>query len=986
MSIDTKKNILELTDKWIVNHLRHNKNVNENDAIIVREYANRLVNKIDNFDSLSDDSKNNLLLTWYLHNIYSYFSDDLDESFKDYGAFFGQIIKPENLNNHLSSGVYSVLHYIFQKANHENILKYVSYLKRQGLTEEEIVKKIFHPYSPKLIKNRFVDKKLNYELTSFGYFLSKSSDLDLYCSYMCSELFKSSNNNSKREVLQFIYEQNFSYLKAEIIFQYLWDNVNAWINGQNVKLDQINIECAKYLVNKDIEKWEETVISNLEREGADLPKFVEIYKVLEKQGRNIYSQKIDKIIKEYYQETFFKNGNESKTFNTWDSYSGSFGQYLLEKDENLAYLFFIDLVKSCDFLQTRLLDFIENKWKEKSLPLLVDALFKQPSLVGRKYFTETLTKIGKYDSSAFCDRLIDFALQQTNKSIIAQVAKLIAAQGYEIENKAVALLNGKTVNQRIVGALILTNIETDSAKEALFQQINSEKNDDTRDVIIETLQDRLYGDNFDKNGALGVIDHASKRGKLNKFSTSLFQEEELPKLYWNDGSILGQQEVRFLFYRIARSKGLNSDIEARSMISLFDKNKSGSFSRFVLKAFSDSGHNPKYKYLLTLSAMLGGNESVASLNTLFRKALSDKKVRLAEQAVEAMTVIGTNKALRSIEVISRKMANKKPKISKLALESLDAAASELGITQDQLSDRIIPDFDFEGPYKTFEANGEEYRAFINKDFTLSYMDEDNKIRKSLPKDTDKETKSTFSEIQKEINDVIKFQESRLSNFLSSGRKWLFDEWFNAFLNHPIMTIYAQKLVWYCEDLEGNLIHIFLVQEDTSLTDIEDNEIYPGENLLMGILHPIMIDESTKSAWKQKLYESNIKTLIPQLEREVFIPNNDELEKSITKLFADRDVPKGPDFVKSWMEKRGWYKETGDGGYLNFSKSFPAFDIKVNPWIDGVGAWFQQNEGKATVYEINFTKITNNEKVLIKDIPPIIYSEAMNDINGMLEAQ
>ena len=34
------------------------------------------------------------------------------------------------------------------------------------------------------------------------------------------------------------------------------------------------------------------------------------------------------------------------------------------------------------------------------------------------------------------------------------------------------------------------------------------------------------------------------------------------------------------------------------------------------------------------------------------------------------------------------------------------------------------------------------------------MDEDNKIRKSLPKDTDNETKSTFIEIQKEINDIF----------------------------------------------------------------------------------------------------------------------------------------------------------------------------------------------------------------------------------------
>lgn len=981
MSIDTKKNILELTDKWIVNHLRHNKNVNENDATIVREYANRLVNKIDNFDSLYDDSKNNLLLTWYLNEIIRFFPNEIDECFKDYGSIIGQIIKTKNINSHLQRVLHSYIYFIFNKVGHENINSYMEYFNRQGFDEDFLVKLLFHPWSLNFYKNTFENNLRQKTLNNLGYIVSKSAKLFHYCEYFCKQLFSNLHHNShKLNLLEFIYEYNNEFLNRDIIFQFIWDQ-DPYNNR-----DQINVNCAKYLVNKDIEKWEETVISNIEREGADLPKFVAIYKVLEKQGRNIYSQKIDKIIKEYYQETFFKNGNESKIFNTWDSYSGSFGQYLLEKDENSAYLFFIDLVKNCDFLQTRLLDFIENKWKEKSLPLLVDALFKQPSIVGRKYFTETLTKIGKYEYSAFSDRLIDFAIQQTNKSIIAQVAKLVAAQGYEIEIKAIALLNGKTVNQRIVGALILTNIETDSGKEALFQQINCEKNDDTRDVIIETLQDRLYGKDFDKKTAIDIIVEASKRSKLNKFSISFFHEDELPKLYWNDGSILGQQEVRFLFYRIARSKGLNSDIEARSMISLLDKNKSGSFSRFVLKAFSDSGYNPKYKYLLTLSAMLGGNESVASLNTLFRKALSDKKVRLAEQAVEAMTVIGTNKALRSIEVISRKMANKKPKISKLALDSLEAAASELGITQDQLSDRIIPDFDFEGPYKTFEANGAEYRAFINKDFTLAYMDEDNKIRKSLPKDTDKETKSTFSEIQKEINDVIKSQESRLSNFLSSGRKWLFDEWFNAFLNHPIMTIYAQKLVWYCADSEGNLIHIFLVQEDTSLIDIEDNEVYPDEKHLVGILHPIMIDESTKSAWKQKLYESNIKTLIPQLEREVFIPNDDELEQSITKLFADRDVPKGPDFVKSWMEKRGWYKETGDGGYLNFSKSFPAFDIKVNPWIDGVGVWFQQNEGKATVYEINFTKVTNNEKVLIKDIPSIIYSEAMNDINGMLEAQ
>jgi hypothetical protein len=551
MSLDTKKNIQELTDKWIENHLRHNKNVNESDAIIVREYANRLVNKIENFDSLYDESKNNLLLTWYLNEIIRFFPNEIDECFKDYGSIIGQILKTKNINSHLQHVLHSYIYFIFNKAGHENINTYMEYLDRQGFDEDYLVKLLFHPWSLSFYKNTFENNLKQKTLNNLGYIVSKSSKLFHYCEYFCKQLFSNLHHNSnKLNLLEFIFEYNNVFLNRNIILQFLWDK------DQYSNRDQINVNCAKYLLEKDVKKWEEIVISNLEIEGAELPKFVEIYKVLEKQGRNIYSQKIDKIIKDYYQETFFKNGNDYKTFNYWDSYSTSFAHYMFEKDENTAFLYISNLVMQSDFLHIRMLDFIENKWQEKSLTLLVDALFKQPSLVGRKYFTEMLTKIAKYDYSAFCDRLINFALQQTNKTIIAQVAKLVAAQGYEIENKAIALLNGKTVNQRIVGALILTNIETDSGKEALFQQINCEKNDDTRDVIIETLQDRLYGKDFDKKTAIDIIDEASKRGKLNKFSISIFQEDELPKLYWNDGSILGQQEVRFLFYRIARSKGL----------------------------------------------------------------------------------------------------------------------------------------------------------------------------------------------------------------------------------------------------------------------------------------------------------------------------------------------------------------------------------------------------------------------------------------------
>ena len=466
----------------------------------------------------------------------------------------------------------------------------------------------------------------------------------------------------------------------------------------------------------------------------------------------------------------------------------------------------------------------------------------------------------------------------------------------------------------------------------------------------------------------------------------MIDETQLPTLYWReDGSKLSQEEVRFLFYRMARGKGLNSDIEVRQVIKALDKEKSGAFAKKLVQAFLDSGSNSKFKHYLTTGGQMGGNEIITNINAIFKQNMDDKRYKMAEYAVEALSMVGTNKALRQVEVISRKFVSKRPSVSERAFQALEASAQELNITSDELSDRIIPDFEFDGLFKTFEAGGEEYRAFVNTDFTLCFFDEDNKMRKSAPKETPSELKKEFKEIEKEIREIVKSQSGRLEKYLIEERRWTSEEWQGFFLQNPIMFVYAMRLLWGVFNAEGKLTNIFYCTNDSSLYNIEDEEIILEETDSISILHPYYLSKEQLTSWKNKTYELSFTSMFPQLDRKVFILPDEEKELNYTRFFVNRDIPKGADYVSSAIEKYGWSKQNSDGGRLDLIKKNRKNGHQANAHIEGVYSWYQGGTAKATVQHIYFSGKNWQDKLTLKDISPVFYSEVLADIDKLIQA-
>ena len=466
---------------------------------------------------------------------------------------------------------------------------------------------------------------------------------------------------------------------------------------------------------------------------------------------------------------------------------------------------------------------------------------------------------------------------------------------------------------------------------------------------------------------------AKKRKKLDKPVVAWLVN--YPTLnYKNAEKTLDSDTIAFLFYRMSQVKDIGTDLEARPLLSLIDRETSAPFAKWLLDAYFQNGADAKLKWCLTLGAVLGGDNEIAFLQRNVVSFADNSRGKMAENVVKALALQGSQRALRAVEFFSRKYKTKNKNVGAAALEAFDVAAEELGITPYELADSVIPNFDFDGLFKEFEANKETYRAYIGNDFKLAFLDEDNKLLKALPKGTSAELKEEFKEIGKEIRDIVKSQSSRLEQYLVIQRRWSVDKWQDLFLTNPVMFVYAVRLIWGIFDEKNQLIAVFRCQEDQTLTDkngdeidflelkiknselkidhaladgrmtsdgrinspaidnettINNGRIYSPENvrntegskLSISMVHPIDLDVETIDFWKNDLLENDIEPIFPQLNRPVISLNT--MDENVKMSDAFEGVEIGGYTFLSRMDKTGWVKGSiGDGGaILSYYKTF-----------------------------------------------------------------
>jgi len=338
------------------------------------------------------------------------------------------------------------------------------------------------------------------------------------------------------------------------------------------------------------------------------------------------------------------------------------------------------------------------------------------------------------------------------------------------------------------------------------------------------------------------------------------------------------------------------------------------FSRALFERWLAVGAPAKEGWAFTQLVHFADDATVWDLAPRIREWPGQNQHKRAVTGLEVLGAIGTEEALRAIQTIAAKVKFKA--LKEEAGRQITRIAEGLGLSREQLADRLVPDFglgdtaalvlDY-GPRRFHVAFDEQLQPFVH--------DDDGKPRKSLPKpgakddpEVAEESYQRFKALKKELRTVAADQVRRLEQAMVAARDWSTEEFRRYFAEHALNAHLARRLVWIAE-ADGTPL-AFRIAEDGTYSDVKDESVDLPEHASIRVAHPVHLGDAV-TAWAEVLADYEILQPFDQVNRPVMAFTDDELATGRLLRFEGITVDVGRVLG---LTARGWNRaEPGDAG-------------------------------------------------------------------------
>ncbi|KPC70729.1 hypothetical protein ADL35_37980 [Streptomyces sp. NRRL WC-3753] len=344
----------------------------------------------------------------------------------------------------------------------------------------------------------------------------------------------------------------------------------------------------------------------------------------------------------------------------------------------------------------------------------------------------------------------------------------------------------------------------------------------------------------------------------------------------------------------------------------------GSLAEFAWSLFETwrfHGMPAKDSWALHALGLLGDDETVRRLTPLVRAWPGENAHHRAVEGLTVLAEIGTDTALRHLHGISQRVPFKA--LKKRAREKIDEVAENLGLTTDQLADRLVPDLGLADDGSTVIDYGpRRFTVTFDEQLRPCVRDETGKLRKALPAPGVKDDpelapaeRKRFAALKKEVRTIASDQLRRLEAAMVTGRSWTAAEFRELLVDHPLLRHLVRRLVWLGDsDGEGEgeaKVTAFRVAEDLTLADVHDDAWNLPADATVRLAHPLHLADEL-GAWADLFADYEILQPFPQLGRPVHTLTDEEANGHRLTRFEGVTVPVGK---LLGLTKRGWERGT-----------------------------------------------------------------------------
>ena len=534
----------------------------------------------------------------------------------------------------------------------------------------------------------------------------------------------------------------------------------------------------------------------------------------------------------------------------------------------------------------------------------------------------------------------------------------------EWEKDYLVLLGSKKAAQRSVAVRVLAGIGLEKYRDALEKALATEKNAKLMDQITALLGVPAAAVGAGGQAPTELAAQVLKGGKKRKVQWLL--DQPLPTVHRRDEAHTAalEDQIAALFVAYADLGRMGRSETATSIAADLEEKDLEALACEVWELWVNAGAQSKTKWVLSFTAVFGGAAMTPKLIRAINDWPQNARGAIACDAVAALTVSPDPAALVAVDSISRKFKFRQVKTA--AAAALESAAQELGITAEELADRIVPTLNFapDGT-RAFDYGSRKFIVRLTPSLELMVTTEAGKTVKSMPapgKSDDEEKASAayeaYKTLKKQLKTTVAAQRARLELALSAQRCWEGAAWRKLFVENPVMHQFAISLIWGVYE-NGQLKETFRYMEDGSFNTADEEEYTLPEGANIGLVHPIELEADTLAAWKQQLEDYEVVQSIDQLSRPIYRLPAEQVQATVLETVAGRVLNSLSLMGK--LQGMGWYRGSvvDGGGFFTFYREDSSVGIGVE--LNFSGSFVGGDNEDVTVFDAVFYKAGTVER-------------------------
>ncbi|TRV78928.1 DUF4132 domain-containing protein [Streptomyces sp. 130] len=404
----------------------------------------------------------------------------------------------------------------------------------------------------------------------------------------------------------------------------------------------------------------------------------------------------------------------------------------------------------------------------------------------------------------------------------------------------------------------------------------------------------------------------------------------LPQLAVGSGGALPEESVRHLLTMLALSRPGEPYPGLADALGIVDAASAAEFAWALFEQWRAALLPAEEAWALHALGVLGDDGTVHRLTPVIRAWPGENAHHRAVEGLDVLAAIGSDVALLQLHGVAQRVRFKALKVR--ATEKIAEVAAGLGLTGEQLSDRLVPDLGLDADGSTVvDYGGRTFTVGFDEQLRPCVRDGDGKLRKDLPKPGAKDDpelavaeRKRFMALKKEVRAIASDQVRRLEAAMVTDRSWTAREFTELFVGHPLVWHLVRRLVWVSE--ADGVTTAFRVAEDRAFTGVGGEAFALPEGAAVRLPHPLRLGEEAVAAWSEVFADRGVVQPFPQLGRAVYALTAEEAAGHRLRRFEGTKVPTGKVLG---LERYGWQrgnpedngverwisKRLGDAGHL-----------------------------------------------------------------------